>query len=92
MKSALTPDEFDELVELAMQYGAAASRGMVREGGPVQDAANALVRSAGALALGRQTSRAFPPEALALMNRIADAVVERVSLMSDAHQAGGGTA
>lgn len=80
----LMPEEFDELVQAAIRRGGAASRGITKEFGPPDgDDTKALLFSAGAIALGRQLARSFTPEGVALVNRIVDAAVERVSLEVD---------
>ena len=88
--TTFTAEEFDLLVRRAMGLGGAASRGITREAGeldPADNGIDALLRSAAAIALGRQTSRSFTPYGLELMNRVADEVVRRVSAESDAQLA-----
>lgn len=80
----VTPEQFEQLIRHAKACGGAASRGIERDRGPVnQDDLEALVRTAGAIAFGRQLSRSFTPEGRALMDRIVETVVERVSLEVD---------
>jgi hypothetical protein len=77
----LSEEQFGYLVHEAMRLGGVAARGVAADSGNVEDVTSGLVRSAAMLAVGRHTSRRFPPALLELRDRIVDEVVRRAEAM-----------